>query len=1333
MAQESTWESGLISRLGARTSKLACLVAAVAAVACSGVDSSSETVGQLQSEVVTPNWFPIGPAPGPDGVNGRVTAIAVNPANTNQVWLGTPNGGVWRTTGARDIEVVWTPMSDFADSLAVGDIALADCTASACNTVYVGTGENSLRRQTYSGTGILVLTPRRAPGKTLPTGTGADYVVSKFVDSERAFSGGTIQRLLVVNPGATGPRDFFAAVSAGNTSGSHPATVTHPPPANGYGIHHFDAPTQKWQRLSVPPGAPINQFLPTDFRRIGLHPLGNPNGAEPVLFAGFAELGIYSSRDNGATWCPLNPVPGAFIPAGCPVPVATCPATPTAPCGLPSATRACPAAGCLPPPLDGVNATEPRFDAVRVAGSDAIAGGRDAVLYLSLAGDLTGERCPHSYTALIEGPFDCPATLFVSLDGGVRWDPVNDVESATGGFGVYDFYAHVLEAHPDPSRANTLAYGGLVTAVSNDGGTSFANQSNGHTDQHSFSFAADDLWLSGNDGGVWRSRDQGASWESLNKNLQIMQFYGGDVDNGTECSNVVGDPANCDAFVLAGAQDNSCMLFKGLLAWQEAPCGGDGGDAVIIDKDTAFTSRYEETPLNAKTGALFEGGQLRQFGKRTFANPRGDAFVLQPPFAYQREANLLWMAGDLLYSTSPAAPNWTVQSSGPQVDSPRFGALSQTCTLATPPESNPQADCPNGQICRPGYLDPTVAHCYPFYGDIEGTNAITSIAFSPLTQSTYIGLYDGEVWKKSGTTLSQIRAGESCVHAPPSRPGGAPPEVAGGVGTRCHPVTALGVDPTVTDHDRVFAGISGFQIAGSHLQVFDGASFVPVVGGALSAAGQLDVPVQAIGFGPETPPIMYVGTDRGVIHRDALGTFVKDSVFGSGIPAVPVYGFATDRTRGRLYAVTHGRGMFVKTDNGDPIAHLKEGWLPRELCGSGATGPCLSDLQLSAEGLSTPGASCSVQVLTSQGTACASGSFAPSSLVAASASGVAIKVTDETNLTSPNYGKLTTRANRIWNDRQLVPVCFDGMCVGPAPDQLTPIQNCNGDIARVRLQCGTRVSVIDVGASRPQSADPPTSVFRLDAIGPNAGPPTRGDEGGGEPLGVDGSLVLTASLVKNAVSPPLCAVRVAYTAADASVDVAARAADAFNSDPVCRSRGVSASIPATPRLEGEDDEPFQPVLRLRAQSQTGVALQLGVQADPGNAGVCFNFGQLPGYARSQLDSTQITFATPTRGALGGKLTWVQSSPLGACRITIATRTGQGAAEIAGALRDASLAAATDPGVPGCPASANPGLLRVDGERLSSRSLQALTICTTDPGVGVSVQPVEVTEMPFTVP
>src|SRR5207237_878028 len=73
----------------------------------------------------------IGPAPIPNGqvtggststpVSGRVTAIAVHPTNPNTIYLGTAQGGLWRSL---DGGVSWAPLMDTAQSLAIGAVTI---------------------------------------------------------------------------------------------------------------------------------------------------------------------------------------------------------------------------------------------------------------------------------------------------------------------------------------------------------------------------------------------------------------------------------------------------------------------------------------------------------------------------------------------------------------------------------------------------------------------------------------------------------------------------------------------------------------------------------------------------------------------------------------------------------------------------------------------------------------------------------------------------------------------------------------------------------------------------------------------------------------------------------------------------------------------------------------------------------------------------------------------------------------------------------------------------------------------------------------------------------
>lgn len=88
-------------------------------------------------------WRMIGPFRG-----GRVAAATGVPTRPNEFYFGAVNGGVWKTIdGGR----VWNPIFDGQSVASIGAIAVAP---SAPNTVYVGSGESTLRDSVGFGNGV---------------------------------------------------------------------------------------------------------------------------------------------------------------------------------------------------------------------------------------------------------------------------------------------------------------------------------------------------------------------------------------------------------------------------------------------------------------------------------------------------------------------------------------------------------------------------------------------------------------------------------------------------------------------------------------------------------------------------------------------------------------------------------------------------------------------------------------------------------------------------------------------------------------------------------------------------------------------------------------------------------------------------------------------------------------------------------------------------------------------------------------------------------------------------------------------------------------------------
>ncbi|HVG45811.1 MAG TPA: hypothetical protein VM890_13815, partial [Longimicrobium sp.] len=139
----------------------------------------------------------------------------------------------------------------------------------------------------------------------------------------------------------------------------------------------------------------------------------------------------------------------------------------------------------------------------------------------------------------------------------------------------YDWFLGVKPNDP------ALIYLGAIDVhrgVRGAGGWSWTNvssRSNGdsiHPDQHVITFDPADprtIYV-GNDGGLFRSPDEGGHWGSLNPGLGITEF-----------EYMAQNPANA-AWILGGTQDNGTLLHGAGQTWDQVAMG-DGGDCGVND------------------------------------------------------------------------------------------------------------------------------------------------------------------------------------------------------------------------------------------------------------------------------------------------------------------------------------------------------------------------------------------------------------------------------------------------------------------------------------------------------------------------------------------------------------------------------------------------------------------------------------------------------------------------------------------------------------------------------------------------------------------------------
>ncbi|HKP13295.1 MAG TPA: hypothetical protein VJZ91_14340, partial [Blastocatellia bacterium] len=381
-------------------------------------------------------WQPIGPSPAVSAymsnwgnTSGRVNAIAVSPANSRVVIVGSATGGIWRSA---DGGASFAAVSDDQVDLAVGSLAFARSNPAI---VYAGMGDS---KSGYLGSGVLKSTDAgqtwaRVSNATLP-------------------SPGTIAKI-DVDP-ASASRVYVALYSR---------LATDKVMSGGFYV-------------SSDGGVNWTKTLTGAARDIVVNP-----SDRRVLFGGLARLDadndppmrVVQSTDAGATWT-VNFTGGD---------------------------------------LD----TKTRQDC-RVAISP-----------------VDPRRVYAYYGGVVDNGL--VANLRASTDGGATWADLGARGFDTGQLGYNTYLA------PDPNDARTLYLGSRDVYRSTDGGATWENLtlaftfngeyydyspgiSKAHADQHALAFVpnrAGEFYI-GCDGGIYKTANNGASFDSLNRGLTLTQF-----------------------------------------------------------------------------------------------------------------------------------------------------------------------------------------------------------------------------------------------------------------------------------------------------------------------------------------------------------------------------------------------------------------------------------------------------------------------------------------------------------------------------------------------------------------------------------------------------------------------------------------------------------------------------------------------------------------------------------------------------------------------------------------------------------------------------------------
>lgn len=263
--------------------------------------------------------------------------------------------------------------------------------------------------------------------------------------------------------------------------------------------------------------------------------------------------------------------------------------------------------------------------------------GFNNITYGRIAVDVTGATNPSTVFSLFTNSDD--ATLFKSVTNGATWT-LADSSVTSGNQAWYDLHLGV-----SPTDVNNVIVGVVGNYRSVDGGTNWSinNQvtnlsSSMHVDNHTVVFYDGNTVLIGNDGGIYKSTNSGASYENISGNLGIRQLY------------TLGVSQMTPEFVLTGAQDNgTAKIDNGV--WTKVS-GGDGMECAVdpTNPNVIYTS-YQNGSFLKSTNA----GQ-NNFGINNGVNENGawvTPFLINP---YNTDE--LYRTTTKVYKSIDGGANW---------------------------------------------------------------------------------------------------------------------------------------------------------------------------------------------------------------------------------------------------------------------------------------------------------------------------------------------------------------------------------------------------------------------------------------------------------------------------------------------------------------------------------------------------------------------------------------------------------------------------------------------------------------------------------------------------